>query len=174
MVHSEPIRLRVHPKYKTRYRVTHWCEYERGLVQRGVDAAGEIVAQILTDSNVDDGTVGVAIMDDLRDCIRSVTADAAYDTRPMHDAAESEGAEIIVTRSLKVSTKRRGRGTAARDRAIKRVNGLERRRWKKESGYHRHARVENTFFRARRSSASGFERASKAPRERRLSSRPRC
>ncbi|MCP3917433.1 MAG: transposase [bacterium] len=26
---------RVHPKYKTKYRVTNWPEYERGLVQRG-------------------------------------------------------------------------------------------------------------------------------------------
>jgi hypothetical protein len=26
---------RVHPKYKTRYRVTNWAEYDRGLVQRG-------------------------------------------------------------------------------------------------------------------------------------------
>ena len=26
---------RVHPKYKTKYRVTNWSEYERGLVQRG-------------------------------------------------------------------------------------------------------------------------------------------
>ena len=26
---------RVHPKYKTKYRVTNWSEYERGLIQRG-------------------------------------------------------------------------------------------------------------------------------------------
>jgi hypothetical protein len=26
---------RVHPKYKTKYRVTNWADYERGLVQRG-------------------------------------------------------------------------------------------------------------------------------------------
>jgi len=26
---------RVHPKHKMKYRVTHWAEYERGLVQRG-------------------------------------------------------------------------------------------------------------------------------------------
>ena len=26
---------RVHPKYKTKYRVSNWPEYERGLVQRG-------------------------------------------------------------------------------------------------------------------------------------------
>ena len=27
---------RVHPKYKTKYRVANWPEYERGLIQRGV------------------------------------------------------------------------------------------------------------------------------------------
>ena len=43
----------------------------------GVDASGEIVAQVLTDSNVDDGTVGVDIIDDLNDDIQSITADAA-------------------------------------------------------------------------------------------------
>ena len=26
---------RVHPKYKTKYRVQNWREYERGLVRRG-------------------------------------------------------------------------------------------------------------------------------------------
>ena len=29
------MKSRVHPKYKTRYRVTNWREYESGLVQRG-------------------------------------------------------------------------------------------------------------------------------------------
>jgi hypothetical protein len=29
------MKSRVHPKYKTRYRVTNWREYKRGLVQRG-------------------------------------------------------------------------------------------------------------------------------------------
>ena len=29
------MKSRVHPKYKARYRVTNWREYERGLVQRG-------------------------------------------------------------------------------------------------------------------------------------------
>ncbi|MFT5290007.1 MAG: hypothetical protein ACI8QS_000889 [Planctomycetota bacterium] len=26
---------RVHPKYKTKYSVTNWAQYDRGLVQRG-------------------------------------------------------------------------------------------------------------------------------------------
>jgi hypothetical protein len=36
---------------------------------------------------------------------------------------------------------------AERDRAIMEVKEIGRRQWKKESGYHRQARVENTFFR---------------------------
>jgi hypothetical protein len=32
-------------------------------------------------------------------------------------------------------------------RTVRRVRKVGRRRWKKESGYHQQARVENTFFR---------------------------
>ncbi len=46
-----------------------------------------------------------------------------------------------------VNVSRRGRRSRARDRTINRVRTLGRRRWKKVSGYHRQARVENTFFR---------------------------
>ena len=37
--------------------------------------------------------------------------------------------------------------STARDRTIKKVRAIGRRRWKKASGYHRQARVENVFFR---------------------------
>ena len=37
--------------------------------------------------------------------------------------------------------------SGARDRTIKHVKMLGRRRWKTEVGYHRQARVENAFFR---------------------------
>jgi hypothetical protein len=41
----------------------------------------------------------------------------------------------------------RGPRSAERDRTIGRVNQVGRRRWKKESGYHKQGTVENTFFR---------------------------
>jgi hypothetical protein len=34
-VDSLGMNSRVHPKYKTRYRVTNWAEYDQSLVQRG-------------------------------------------------------------------------------------------------------------------------------------------
>ncbi len=36
---------------------------------------------------------------------------------------------------------------SARDATVLEVNTMGRRQWKKESGYHRQGRVENTFFR---------------------------
>ena len=35
MGHGLGMNSRVHPKYKTKYRVSNWCEYDRALVQRG-------------------------------------------------------------------------------------------------------------------------------------------
>jgi hypothetical protein len=35
MGHDFGMRSRVHPKYKTKYRVGNWAEYDRALVQRG-------------------------------------------------------------------------------------------------------------------------------------------
>ena len=113
----------------------------------GVDACGEIVAHVLTGSNVDDGTVGVEIIDDVSDGIQSVIADAAYDTRPIYEAAKAKGAEVVVPPSRKASTGRRGRRCTARDRTIRRVKEIGRRQWKEDSGYHRQGRVENTFHR---------------------------
>ena len=33
--HDLDVKSRVHPKYKTRYRVGNWSEYDRALIQRG-------------------------------------------------------------------------------------------------------------------------------------------
>ncbi len=113
----------------------------------GVDACGEIVAQVLTDSNVDDGTIRVEILDDVAGTVRSVTADAAYNTKPIYDAAEGKGVEVVVPPSSTASTSTRRRRSKARNRTVGRVKEIGRRRWKKESGYHRQGRAENTFFR---------------------------
>ncbi|MFT5734267.1 MAG: hypothetical protein ACJA2W_000830 [Planctomycetota bacterium] len=113
----------------------------------GVDATGEIVAQVLTNSNVDDGTTGVGIIKNVSRPIRTVTADAAYDTRPVFDAADCEGAEVVVPPSSTASTSTRRRRSKARNRTVRRVKEVGHRQWKKESGYHRLGRVENTFFR---------------------------
>ena len=113
----------------------------------GVDASGEIVAQVLTDSNVDDGSTGMAIIKGVPGGVESVIADTAYDSRPIYEAAEPQGAEVIVPPARNAQTSKGRVKCKQRDRTIRRVKEVGLRQWKKDSGYHRQGRVENTFFR---------------------------
>ena len=76
-----------------------------------------------------------------------VTADPADDTRAFYGAAGARGARVVVPPTKTASLSRRGARSGARDRTIRRVQALGRRRWKKASGDHQHARVEHGFFR---------------------------
>jgi IS5 family transposase len=114
----------------------------------GVDRSGLIVAEALTDGNVDDAKTALDLIDEIEGEITSVTADAAYDTFAIYDAAVARSAKVVVP-PIKTATRSQQRSAppSARDRTIMRVREVGRRRWKKEAGYHRQARVENTFFR---------------------------
>ncbi len=114
----------------------------------GVDRSGVIVAEVLTDGNVDDAKTALDLIDAVEDNLASLTADAAYDTRAIYDVAAARRAKVVVP-PIKTATRSRRRSAppSARDRTIMRVREVGLRRWKKEVGYHRQARVENTFFR---------------------------
>ena len=113
----------------------------------GVDAAGVIVAGVVTDATVDDATTGIELITAVEGHLRSVTADAAYDTTAFYDAARPRGATVVVPPIKTARVTGRRRRSSARDRTITQVRQIGRRRWKKASGYHRQARVENAFFR---------------------------
>ena len=113
----------------------------------GVDRSGVIVAQALTEPTADDATTGIGLVEQVDGAVLSVTADAAYDTLAFYDAAGARGATVVVPPAKTASLSRRGPRSGVRDRTIKWVTVLGRRRWKKASGYHRQARVENAVFR---------------------------
>ena len=111
----------------------------------GVDRSGVIIAEVLTDGNADDARTALGLIDETDD-VASFTADAAYDTIAIYDAATARGAKVIVP-PRKTAT--RSKRSSARDRTVRRVRKVGRRQWRKESGYHQQARVENTFFRCK-------------------------
>ncbi len=130
----------------------------------GVDRSGVIVAHVLTESTVDDATVGIDLIGAAPGDVASVTGDAAYDTVACYEAAGARHARVVVppTRTAKVS--RRGPRSDARDRAITAVQALGRHQWKKASGYHRQARVENAFFRYKSIIGDGLRARSRGGR----------
>jgi len=114
----------------------------------GVDGSGVIVAQVLTDGNADDAATVPDLLGQFEGELSGFVADAAYDSRPVYDAATQRGAVVVVppTRNATVG----GRNVtqcSARDRTVARIREVGRRRWKKESGYHCQGTVENAFFR---------------------------
>ena len=113
----------------------------------GVDEAGMVVAQELTDSTTDDAGTGVRLIDSVKPNIKSFTGDAAYDTLAIYDAGSRRGAKVVVPPFETAVVSKRGPRSRARDRTIRRINKAGRRRWKKETGYHRQGTVENAFFR---------------------------
>jgi hypothetical protein len=131
------MKSRVHPTYKTKYRVGNWREYERALIQRG-----DVTLWLCADA-----TTGITLIEAVDGDVAGVTADTAYDTIAFYDAAGARGATVMVPPATTATVSRRRPRSSARDHTITEVKALGRRQWKKASGYHRQARVENAFFR---------------------------
>ena len=113
----------------------------------GVDESGAIVAHVLIDGNVDDALTGLKLLAAVDGDTSCVTADGAYDTVSIYEAAAGRNATVVVPPTKTAAVSRRRPRSHLRDHTIRRVKQIGRRRWKKESGYHRQARVENAFFR---------------------------
>ena len=113
----------------------------------GVNRSGVIVAQALTDATTDDALTGITLVGAVEGNVASVTADPAYDTIAFYDAATEHGAQVVMPPAKTARLSQRRPRSRARDRTIRRITKMGRRRWKKEAGYHRQARVENAFFR---------------------------
>ena len=113
----------------------------------GVDRSGVIIAHALTEGTVDDATTAIELIKAVYGGVASVTGDAAYDSIAFYDAAGARGAAVVVPPAKTARVSRRKPRSSARDRTIRRVHAVGRRRWKKASGYHRQARVEDAFFR---------------------------
>ena len=100
-----------------------------------------------TEATADDATTGIGLIAALDGDIARVTADAAYDTIAFYATATARGATVVVPPDKTARVSRRRPRSSVRDRTITQMKKIGRRRWKKASGYHRQARVENAFFR---------------------------
>ena len=106
-----------------------------------------IRAQVLTDSTGDDARTGLEVIKKTKGKLARVTGDAAYDTVAIYDQAGSRGARVVVPPKRTASVAGGKPRSNVLDSTVRRVAKIGRKRWKKESGYHRQGVVENAFFR---------------------------
>ena len=123
----------------------------------------------LTDSTVDDASVGVRMIEGIEAAIARCTADGAYDTRAIYEALEAAGTHeptiVIPPRRTASPSKPVDESLARRDAAIARIGEVGPRQWRKEADAHRQARAENGMYRYKR--LAGDELWSKRPEARR-------
>ena len=101
----------------------------------------------LTEATGEDATTALDLLTAGEGPLVRVTADAASDTVAVYETATARGATVIIPPAKTANISGHGPQSSTRDRTVTVVKPLGRRRWKQVSGYHRHGRVENTFFR---------------------------
>jgi IS5 family transposase len=117
----------------------------------GVDeATGEIVAMVVTTNNVADGEVLEDILEQIEDEIEQVSTDGAYDHRHCYDEIDARGAKAVIPprKDAKIWQHGNRKGKPhQRDENLRSIRKHGRKRWKRDSGYHRRSIAETTMFR---------------------------
>jgi hypothetical protein len=118
-----------------------------------VDAGtGEIVASDLTSRRTHDGTRVPALLGQIDRRVASISADGAYDTEGVYEAAHEQGEGRAV--SVRIPPRRGARlsprpsaALQERNRNIYSIHRLGRREWHKWSGQSQRSMVENAIYR---------------------------
>ena len=147
LIDSTGLRIHVGPMQNPpRYRA--WRK-----LHLAVDAdTGEIIASDLTARRTHDCTPVPGLLEQISDPIASVSADGAYDTRAVYEAAHGRGrgraVRVLIPpgRDAQLAP-RPSAALEERNRNILSIRELGRREWHTSSGYSKRSLIENSMYR---------------------------
>ena len=117
----------------------------------GVDeTTGEVVATVLTDNATDDAAMGPALLDQVADEIEAVGADGAYDKQKVYRVLTARKIAPMIPPRRDAVIWQHGNCKAPphpRDEALRYIPRHGRKKWKRDSGYHRRSKAENAMYR---------------------------
>ena len=112
----------------------------------GIDGQGVIVTAELTDSDVADATAFPQLLRKVQGRVKTVTTDGSYDRRRVWKVIDDLGAHAVIP--LRRGAMLRGEEAAkARNRHLRRIRKVGRAQWRRDSGQHKQAKVENAIGR---------------------------
>ncbi|NES64069.1 MAG: IS5 family transposase, partial [Okeania sp. SIO2D1] len=123
-----------------------WRKLHLGVNQ----ATGEIVTAVVTTNDVSDDQVFADLLDGVEGEITQVSGDGAYDKHKCYEKASQLGAKTTIPPRKNAVIWQHGncQGTPhPRDENLRRIRICGRKKWKRESGYHRRSLSETTMFR---------------------------
>jgi transposase len=136
-----------------------WKTRQHGISKRrtwrklhlGVDeSTGEILAAVVTTHDVHDGEVLNDVLEQIDDEIEQVTTDGAYDHRHCYDEIAERGAKAVIPPRQDAVIWQHGNRKGKphpRDENLRYIRKHGRKKWKRDSGYHRRSLAETTMFR---------------------------
>ena len=114
------------------------------------EATGEIVSAVVSTNNVSDDQVFEELLDLVEEEIEQVSADGAYDKRKCYDAIAQRGATVAIPPRRDAVIWQHGNCKAPphpRDKNLRCIRQVGRKKWKQQSNYHRRSLAETTMFR---------------------------
>jgi hypothetical protein len=138
-------KVRMHGKSKRRT----WRKLHIGVDE----STGEILVSALTTADVSDGEMLPEMLREVEIPVMKVSGDGAYDQRVDYAAIAALGAQALIPPRRGARIWRHGNSNDApleRDKHLRRIREVGRRRWKLESGYSRRSLAETAFSRLKR------------------------
>lgn len=111
------------------------------------EATGEIVSGVVTTNNISDDQVFSDLLDG---CVVQVSGDGAYDKYKCYEKARQQGVKATIPPRKNAVIGQHGNCKSSphpRDENLRRIRKVGRKKWKRESGYHRRSLSETTMFR---------------------------
>lgn len=106
----------------------------------------EIVAEELTENSVSDAEVIVDLLNEVDEQIGSFKGDGGYDKKNVRTVLQEKKIKEIIP-PQKNAVESHDPVNKERNKAIKRINNIGRKRWKQEVHYHKRSLVEVAMFR---------------------------
>lgn len=136
-----------------------WKTRQHGIAKRrtwrklhlGIDeTTGEIISAVVTTNDYHDSQVLGDLLDGVKDQISQVSTDGAYDTKSCYEHIEQKEARAVIPPRKNAKIQQHGNckaPTSIRDENLRAIRQMGRKKWKRESGYHRRSIAETTMFR---------------------------
>ena len=115
------------------------------------ESTHELQAVVLTEANVDDAEAGKRLIRETPGELKQVSGDGSYDKRKFYEVCTQRGVgRITVPPQRNAKIWQHGNSAKAplpRDQNLRRIRRVGRKKWKRESGYHRRSLAETAVFR---------------------------
>jgi hypothetical protein len=110
---------------------------------------GEILATVCTTRNVGDKEVLPNLLEQIRDEIKQVGGDGGYDYTTCYEAIANRKARAIIPPRRTGRLHPNDERLRARDKNLRRIKKVGRRKWKQQSQYHKRSLVEPQMMRVK-------------------------